>query len=46
MQYRIERIANGYVLYVTSALLGDGHDVQKFAFLTKKELLEHLEDVL
>lgn len=41
--YRIEKISNGYILHVTS---GKDGPIMKFAFLTKAELLRHLDEVL
>lgn len=43
VNYRIEKIANGYILHVTQ---GKDGPLSKFAFLTKVDLIKHLENVL
>ena len=43
VNYRIEKISNGYILHVTS---GKDGPINKLAFMTKVELIKHLESVL
>lgn len=41
--YRIERISNGFILHVTT---GKDGPIIKLAFMTKADLIKHLEESL